>query len=182
MKANRILLGITGSAAAFKGVMLASLLRKEGYEIDGVLTESALQFISETQLACVTGRPVFSSLFTAQPGDPVPHITLTDNIDLLLIAPATADYIAKTANGLADDLLSSIFLACGAPVIMAPSMNTRMWNNKATAANIKLLESRGTVFAGPVSGSLACGSEGKGRLMEPTGILEVCLNYLSGKD
>jgi len=181
MGTNRILLGITGSAAAIKGVMLASLLRKEGFDIDGVLTPSALRFISETQLACVTGRPVYSSLFTVQPGDPVPHITLTDSIDLFAVIPATADFIGKSANGLADDLLSSAFLACEVPVIMAPSMNTRMWNNSATAANIEKLESRGVIFAGPVMGTLACGSEGMGRLMEPPGILKVCLDVISGR-
>ncbi len=182
MNDNRILLGITGSAAAFKGVMLASLLRKEGYEVDGILTQAALQFISETQLACVTGRPVYSSLFTKQPGDPVPHITLTDSIDLFVIVPATADFIGKTANGLADDLLSSAFIACDAPVVMAPSMNTRMWNNSAVAANIKILETRGVIFAGPVSGPLACGTEGRGRLMEPQNILEICLDVIFGED
>ncbi len=182
MRNNRILLGITGSAAAFKGVMLASLLRKEGFEIDGVLTQAALHFISETQMACVTGRPVYSALFTVQPADPVPHISLTDSIDLFIVVPATADYIAKCASGLADDLLSSAFLACEAPVIMAPSMNTRMWNNRATSANIETLGNRGVVFAGPVSGKLACGTEGMGRLMEPSSILDICLNTLSGKN
>jgi len=181
MRTNRVLLGITGSAAAFKGITLASLLRKEGYEIDGVLTAGASQFISDTQLACVTGRPVYNLLFTSQPGDPVPHITLTDSIDLFAVVPATADFIAKAANGLADDLLSSAYLACDAPIVIAPSMNTRMWNNSATAANIEILKSRGVVFAGPVSGPLACGSEGMGRLMEPARILKVCLDSLSKK-
>lgn len=181
MGTKRIVLGITGSAAAFKGVMLASLLRKEGIEIDGVLTSGALQFISETQLACVTGRPVYGSLFTMQPGDPVPHITLTDSIDLFAVVPATADFIGKSANGLADDLLSSAFLACEAPIIMAPSMNTRMWNNSAVTANLETLESRGVIFAGPVMGPLACGAEGMGRMMEPSSILQVCLNVLSGR-
>ncbi len=181
MKNKRILLGITGSAAAFKGVMLASMLRKEGFEIDGVLTPGALRFVSETQLVCVTGRPVQSSLFTMQPGDPVPHITLTDNIDLYIVVPATADFIGKSANGLADDLLSCAFLACSSPVIMAPSMNIRMWNNRATAANIETLKSRGVVFAGPVKGPLACGAEGMGRMMEPDGIFKLCLSILSGK-
>ncbi|MEN8207752.1 MAG: flavoprotein [Candidatus Fermentibacteria bacterium] len=181
MKTKKILLGITGSAAAFKGVMTASLLRKEGFEIDGILTDGALQFVSETQLACVTGRPVYSSLFTEQPGDPVPHITLTDNIDLFLVVPATAGFIGKSSNGLADDLLSCAFLACEAPIVMAPSMNTRMWNNSATTANLKILESRGVVFAGPVTGSLACGTEGMGRMMDPSDICAVCLDVLSGR-
>ncbi len=179
---KRILLGITASAAAFKGVALASLLRKEGYEVDGILSMNALRFVSDTQLACVTGRPVFSSLFTDQPGDPVPHISLTDGCSLLIVAPATADYIAKTANGIADDLLTSVFLANEAPVVMAPSMNSRMWANPATGENVLKLRNRGITFAGPVEGHLACGSMGEGRMIEPASILSICLRILSGKD
>jgi phosphopantothenoylcysteine decarboxylase/phosphopantothenate--cysteine ligase len=178
MKGERVLLGITGSAAAFKGVMLASLLRKEGIEVDGVITGAGLEFVTETQLACVTGRPAYVSLFPGEPGDAVPHITLTDNIRLMVVAPATADFIAKSACGMADDLLSSCFLACSAPVLMAPSMNSRMWLNRATADNVGRLRERGVRFAGPVSGKLACGTTGPGRLMEPDGILEVCLEML----
>ncbi len=177
---ERILLGITASAAAFKGVALASLLRMEGFEVDGILTPNALRFVSETQLACVTGRPVFSSLFTDQPGDHVPHISLTDNCSLLVVAPATADYIAKTANGIADDLLTSVFLANEAPVVMAPAMNTRMWKNSATDENVAKLRNRGITFAGPTRGRLACGTMGDGRMMEPASILSICLKILSG--
>lgn len=179
---NRILLGITASAAAFKGIALASLLRQEGYEVDGILTPNAVRFISETQLACVTGRPVFSSLFTNQPEDPVPHISLTDECSLLVIAPATADFIAKAAGGLADDLLSSVFLACDSPVVMAPSMNTRMWQNTSTAENVSKLRDRGITFVGPVEGQLACGTSGTGRMIEPVEILSTCLRILSGKN
>ncbi len=178
MSSERVLLGITGSAAAFKGVMLASLLRKEGVQVDGVITPAGLEFVTETQLACVTGRPVYSSLFLGEPGDSVPHITLTDSIDLMAVVPATADFIARASCGLADDLLSSCFLACGAPVLMAPSMNSRMWSNPATAENVRRLEGRGVRFAGPVTGKLACGTSGPGRLMEPDGILSVCLEIL----
>ncbi len=179
---ERILLGITASAAAFKGVVLASLLRKEGYEVDGILSMNALRFVSDSQLSCVTGRPVFSSLFTDQPGNPVPHISLTDGCSLLIVAPATADYIAKTANGIADDLLSSVFLANEAPVVMAPSMNGRMWKNAATAENVSKLRNRGITFAGPASGHLACGTTGEGRMIEPEEILSICLRILSGKN
>ena len=179
---KRILLGITASAAAFKGIALASLLRKEGYEVDGILSMNALKFVSDTQLACVTGRPVFSSLFTDQPGDPVPHISLTDDCSLLAVVPATADYIAKTANGIADDLLTSVFLACMAPVVMAPSMNTRMWKNPATDENVSKLRNRGITFAGPVEGHLVSGDMGEGRMMEPASILSICLRILSGEN
>lgn len=180
MRNARVLLGITGSAAAFKGVMLASLLRREGLQVDGVITRAAGMFITDTQLACVTGRPVYGSLFTEQPNDPVPHITLTDKVDLMAVVPATADFIAKAACGLADDLLSSALLACAAPVLMAPSMNSRMWDNPATGRNVGLLRERGVRFAGPVEGELACGSTGIGRLMEPCDILAECIEILKG--
>jgi phosphopantothenoylcysteine decarboxylase/phosphopantothenate--cysteine ligase len=175
---KRIILGITGSAAAFKGVALASMLRKEGLDVDGVLTRASCEFITPTQLACVTGRPVLSELFTGQPSNPVPHITLTEGCSLLVVAPATADFMAKAAHGLADDLLSSVFLACEAPVVLAPSMNTRMWLNAATRANAAILRERGIRMAGPVEGMLACGARGEGRLMEPEDILAVCLEVL----
>ena len=178
---DRILLGITASAAAFKGIALASLLRKEGYLVDAVLSPAARNFVTETQLACVTGRPAYSSVFTDQPGDPVPHITLTDECALMVVAPATADFMARAACGLADDLLSACFLACSAPVVMAPSMNTRMWENPATVENARRLEERGVIFAGPVQGKLACGAVGQGRLMEPADILSVCMNVLTGE-
>lgn len=176
---DRILLGITASAAAFKGITLASLLRDEGFAIDVILSANALRFVTETQLACVTGRPVYSSLFTEQPGDPVPHISLTDNCSLFVIAPATGDFIAKAANGFADDLISSVFLACEAPIVMAPSMNTRMWHNPASVANVSKLKDRKVTFAGPVEGKLACGTMGQGRMMEPVEILSICLRILS---
>ncbi len=178
MNSERILLGITGSAAAFKGVMLASMLRKKGFVIDGIITEAGLRFVSETQLACVTGRPVYSSLFVQQPDDPVPHITLTDGIDLMVVAPATADFMGKAAAGIADDLLSSAFLACDVPVVLAPSMNTRMWENPATVRNREILAERGVRLAGPVEGELACGTVGYGRLMDPEDILGICLEVL----
>jgi len=180
LKDKRVLLGITGSAAAFKGVMLASLLRKRGIHVDGIITKAGKKFVKPTQLSCVTGGRVYSSLFTRQPDDPVPHITLTENIDLMAVVPATADFMARAAHGLAPDLLTASFLACAAPVVMAPSMNSRMWNNPATSANFSLLRGRGIVFSGPVSGKLACGTSGMGRMEEPEEILRVCLEILEG--
>ncbi|OPL18710.1 MAG: hypothetical protein AVO35_05110 [Candidatus Aegiribacteria sp. MLS_C] len=180
MASERILLGITGSAAAFKGVALASLLRKRGLHVDGVLTEAGTRFVTATQLACVTGRPVYTSLFTSQPDDPVPHIALTEDLALMIVAPATADFMARAAWGLADDLLSAAYLACEAPVVMAPSMNSRMWRNPATVDNVLRLKDRGVTMAGPVTGGLACGTEGPGRLMEPEGIMDICLEVLGG--
>ena len=178
---ERVILGITGSAAAFKGVMLASMLRKSGCDVDGVLTSNAARMVSETQLACVTGRPVNTDLFVPQPGDPVPHITLTEGEPLLVIAPATATFMARAASGLADDLLSCIFLASSGAVVMAPAMNTRMWENRATVSNASLLEERGIILSGPAEGTLACGTTGRGRMVEPEELLAVCLRVL-GRD
>ncbi len=181
MESRRILLGITGSAAAFKGVMLASLLRKKGFQVDGVITPAGLKFVTETQLSSVTGRPVFTELFGEDVVSTVPHIHLTDDLDLFVVAPATADFMAKAAWGLANDLLSSVYLACDCSVVMAPAMNQRMWNNPATRFNVERLAEMGVVLAGPVEGELACGTTGPGRMMEPREILEVCLDALRGK-
>lgn len=169
--ADKILLGITGSAAAFKGVALASLLRKDGFAVDAVLTRAAEEFITPVQMSCVTGRAVYRELFSQSRSDFIPHIALTDENAVMVIAPATSNIIAKAACGIADDLLSSCILANKAPLIVAPSMNTRMWENSATSGNVKKLKNRGVVFAGPVRGELACGSIGDGRFMEPEEIL-----------
>jgi len=176
----RILLGVTGGAAAYKAVELASLFRREGHEIDGVLSGGALEFITENQLSCVTGRPVYSRLFIEQPGDSIPHISLTDSLDLMVIAPATAHFMARMTHGFADELITAVALACEAPIVLAPAMNTRMWNNPATRHNIEILKKRGIVLAGPVEGRLACGTEGEGRMMEPTDIIQLCREFLTG--
>jgi len=176
----RILLGVTGGAAAYKAVELASLFRREGHEIDGVLSGGALEFITANQLSCVTGRPVFSRLFIEQPGDSIPHISLTDSLDLMVIAPATAHFMARITYGLADELITAAALACEAPMVLAPAMNTRMWNNPATRHNVELLKKRGIILAGPVEGRLACGTEGEGRMMEPTDIIRICREFLTG--
>lgn len=173
-----ILLGVTGGAAAFKAVSLASLLRKSGHTVNSILTGAATEFITSTQLSAVSGMPCFTDLFSSRPTEFIPHIALTDNVDLLIVAPATAHFLARAAHGLADDLLTSAFLACAAPVLIAPAMNTRMWNNPAVQANVKILLSRGIRFAGPVPGKLACGTTGDGRMMEPVDIAGLCRRIL----
>jgi phosphopantothenoylcysteine decarboxylase/phosphopantothenate--cysteine ligase len=173
-----VLLGVTGGAAAFKACALASLFRKAGHKVTGVLTPAATRFIGPVQLACVAGQPVYTSLFPEQPAEPAPHIALTDNLDLMVVAPATADFLARAARGFAGDLLSAAFLACDAPVVMAPTMNTRMWNHPAVRENVRILQDMGVVMAGPVEGSLACGTSGSGRMMEPEDIFEVCFRLL----
>lgn len=176
----RILMGVTGGAAAFKAVSLASLFRKEGHEVDGIMSGGAIELVTPAQLSCVTGRPVYHRLFIEQPGDAIPHISLTDNPDLMVIAPATAHFIARVALGLADELITAAALACQAPMVIAPAMNSRMWSNPATRQNIDTLAARGVTFAGPVEGILACGMSGEGRMMEPEDIFRVCLDVLGG--
>lgn len=173
-----ILLGVTGGAAAFKAVSLVSLLRKSGHSVNCILTEAATEFVTPVQFSAVSGMPCFTDLFSSQPAVSIPHITLTDNLDLMIVAPATAHFIARAALGLGDDLLTSAFLACDAPVLIAPAMNTRMWNNPAVQSNVSILSSRGIKFAGPVSGKLACGTIGDGRLMEPSDIAAICCHML----
>lgn len=176
-----VLLGVTGGAAAFKAVSLASLLRREGHVVRSVLTQGACRFITPVQMAAVSGTPCHTSLFPPQPADPIPHITLTDDLDLLVVAPATAHFMGRAACGLADDLLTAVFLASAAPVVMAPAMNSRMWSNPAVQANTLLLEKRGVVMAGPVEGQLACGTYGGGRMMEPEDIAALCRDILVGR-
>ncbi len=176
----RVILGITASAAAFKGVALASLLRRRGCLVDGILTRAACMLVGPPQLACVTGRPVHTDQFPAQPSDPIPHITLSEGAALAVVAPATADILARLACGLADDLLTATLLACDCPLVVAPAMNPRMWSNPATVENAARLAGRGVVFAGPVTGTMACGTTGDGRMMEPEEVLGVCASLLEG--
>ncbi len=178
-KMAEILVGVTGGAAAFKAVTLVSSFRKAAFTVNTILTEGAKQFVTHTQFSAVSGRACFTDLFPAQESLLIPHIALTDNVDLMVIAPATAHFIARAANGFADDLLTAAFLACDSKIVIAPAMNTRMWNNPAVQANVDILKKRGIIFAGPVSGKLACGTEGDGRLMEPENIFSVCLNILN---
>lgn len=180
-KRKRVVLGITASAAAFKSVALASLLRKGNLAVDAVMSGNSLKMISPHQIACVSGGSVYTDQFAESPANPcdyMPHITLTENLDLMVVAPATANFLARIAAGFADELITSVVLACEAPVILAPSMNSRMWNNEATVENVRCLKDRGFIFAGPVEGELACGGSGQGRMMEPEDIFRMCLNYV----
>jgi phosphopantothenoylcysteine synthetase/decarboxylase len=159
-----ILLGIAGSIAATKSPDLASRLRKAGYEVHAILTTAAAEFVTPLALQTLTRNPVTIGIFdekeTWHPG----HIDLADRADLLLVAPATANILAKLALGIADDALTTIALATRAPLVIAPAMNGKMWSHPATTANVKILEDRGATFIGPEAGLLACGYEGLGRL------------------
>lgn len=169
---GRVLLGVTGSAAAFKGVALASLLAKDGYEVDAVLTPAGARFVGQAQLSSVTGRRTWTEMY-GETGDHMPHITLSEGADILVVAPATADIIARMACGLGDGLLPALALAFGGPVVVAPSMNSRMWQSMPTMENVSKLRGRGVIFAGPEEGRLACGTSGTGRMMEPEEIADI---------
>lgn len=164
MKAPVIVLGITGSIAAYKAAELASLLVKGGAEVHVVMTAKACDFITPLTLQTLSRNPVITSAENAQKGWKPGHIELADRASLLLIAPASANTIAELAHGLASHPLTEIALATHAPVLIAPAMNGKMWSHPATVANVVLLKSRGVEFIDPVEGELACGYQGIGKL------------------
>ena len=173
-----ILLGITGSIAAYKAAELASQLMKRGAQVNVVMTKDAQEFISPLTLQTLTRRPVLTNLYDEKESWRPGHIQLADEADLILIAPATANTLAKLANGLADDALSAISLATKAPFLHAPAMNGKMWLHPATQRNVETLKSWGHHFIGPEEGMLACGYEGVGRLWPVEGIVERALEIL----
>lgn len=167
-----VILGVTGSIAAYKSAEIASLLRKAGHEVFVVMTRSAAEFITPLTLATLSRNPVLRNLSEELEGGWKPgHIELADRADLLLVAPASADSIARLAHGFADDPLGAVALATRAPLLIAPAMNGKMWEHPATRANTETLKSRGAAFVGPAEGMLACGYEGAGRLAEVTEIV-----------
>ena len=161
---KNIVLGVTGSIAAYKAADLASLLVKKGHKIHAVMTPGAQKFITPLTLQTLSKNPVTTDVFDEQDGWCPGHIELADHADLLLIAPASASALARLANGLADDALTCIGLASRAPLLIAPAMNGKMWSHPATTRNAEILRERGAHFIGPDEGMLACGYEGAGRL------------------
>jgi phosphopantothenoylcysteine decarboxylase/phosphopantothenoylcysteine decarboxylase/phosphopantothenate--cysteine ligase len=170
----KIVLGISGSIAAYKAADLASQLVKEGHEVHAVMTRSACEFITPLTLQTLTRNPVLVSLEDEKNSWKPGHIELADTADLLLIAPASANTLGYMANGLAPDPLASVYLALPreTKVLIAPAMNGKMWLHPATQRNISLLEEDGCQFIGPASGDLACGYKGVGRLSEVQDILD----------
>jgi len=167
MNGKRIVLGVTGGIAAYKSPDLVRRLVDQGAEVQVVMTAGARQFVTPMTFQAVSGRPVRSDLWDPAAEAAMGHIELARWADLILIAPATADFMAHLAHGLADDLLTTVCLASSAPVAVAPAMNRQMWANEATQANVALLRSRGVHVLGPDSGSQACGETGEGRMVEP---------------
>lgn len=167
MNGKSILLVITGGIAAFKAIELVRLLRKGKYSVTCVLTDAATQFVTPLSLQAVSEHKVFSDLFSLTDESEMGHIQLSRAADLLVVAPATANFLAKMATGIADDLASTVLLATDKPVLVAPAMNVRMWLHPATQANVATLRQRGVNVIGPNDGAMACNEFGPGRLPEP---------------
>ncbi len=168
---RRILLGITGGIAAYKAAELTRLLTKAGNQVQVVMTVGAEAFITPLTLQALSGRPVRTDLFAAEAEHAMGHIELARWAELLLIAPASADTMARLAHGMADDLLTTVCLASTAPLLLAPAMNQQMWQHPATQDNAATLQRRGVTLLGPASGDQACGEVGPGRMLEPEQIM-----------
>lgn len=182
LKGKMIVVGVSGSIAAYKAADLVSQVRKLGGEPFVVMTKAAEKFITARTLEVLSRNPVARSLWEEGRGWQPGHIELADKADLLLVAPATADLLAKFTYGLADDELTSLYLACRAPVLIAPAMNGKMYDHPATRANIETLKSRGHHFIGPEEGLLACGYEGQGRLWPVEQIIERVVTFFPPTD
>ena len=167
---RKVLLGLTGGIAAYKSAELARRLVKAGNDVRVVMTEAATRFITPVTMQALTGQSVWSDLWDARVPDNMGHIELSRDRDLIVVAPASADFLAKLANGLADDLLSTLCVARRCPLLVAPAMNVEMWQNPATQRNIARLREDGVAFAGPAAGDQACGEVGLGRMLEPAEI------------
>jgi phosphopantothenoylcysteine decarboxylase/phosphopantothenate--cysteine ligase len=178
---KNLVLGVTGGISAYKGAELCRLLKKAGAEVRVVMTKAACQFITPLTLQTLSGHPVGLDLFDPSEESQIGHIRLADDADAVVVAPATADSIARFAAGLADDLLSAVLLATRAPVLLAPAMNVNMWENPLTRANLERLVAGGRITTvGPDAGALACGWIGAGRLVEPTEIMAALEKLLAG--
>ena len=181
LQGKTIVLGITGGIAAYKAATLCSRLVQRGAKVRVVMTESAAKFIPPLTLQTLSRHPVYTDTFDERDPAVVSHIDLADSADIVIVAPATANIIAKMAHGLADDMLSTTLLATTAPVIVAPAMNVHMYGHPAVEHNIRLLASRGVRFVEPGTGQLACGYVGKGRMEEPEAIAEAVERFFAEK-
>jgi phosphopantothenoylcysteine decarboxylase/phosphopantothenate--cysteine ligase len=178
-----ICLGVSGAIAAYKAADLCSKLFRKGAEVQVIMTNSALRFVGELTFETLSHKPVITQLWSRSAEWDPQHVALARKTDVVIIAPATANIIAKMAHGIADDALSTALLTFTCPVIIAPAMNTRMWKHPATQANIKTLQERGVLIIGPDSGPLACRDvEGPGRMSEPAEILAFLESRIAGKD
>ena len=191
LRQKRIVLGVTGGIAAYKAAELVRLLVTDGVDVQVVMTQTACGFVTPATMQALSNKPVFTDMWDARVPDNMGHIELSRGADLIVVAPATADFLAKLANGLADDLLSTLCLArprasldgaaFDCPLLVAPAMNRQMWDNQATQRNIGQLERDGVVILGPASGDQACGETGMGRMLEAQQIYDAINSYLQPK-
>ena len=182
LKGKKIVLGVTGGIAVYKAVDLVSKLRKEGADVRVVMTESAAKFVTPLTFKEISGNTVAVSMWSEAQEFHVEHIALADWADLMIIAPATANILAKAANGIADDLLSTVILASKTPIVLCPAMNCQMYINPITQDNLKKLANYGFIIMQPATGYLACGTSGVGRLPEPAEIIAFTKNFISHKE
>ena len=178
---TRFLIGLTGGIAAYKVAELARLMLKEAFDLQVVMTEAATHFVGPTTFQALTGKPVFTDMWDARAASGMAHIELSRDRDAIIVAPASADFIAKLAYGFADDLLSTLCLARECPLIVAPAMNRQMWENPATQRNLVRLADDGVILLGPAAGDQACGETGMGRLLEPEELLQGIVGALQPK-
>ena len=178
---RRILLGISGGIAAYKTPELVRQLIKADHSVQVVMTEAAGHFVTATTLQAVSGLPVYTDQWDSRIANGMPHITLSREADAILVAPASADFIAKLAHGFANDLLSTLCLACECPLLVAPAMNRQMWENPATQRNISQLMQDGIQILGPDSGEQACGEIGQGRMLEPEALTDAMQAHFTPK-
>ncbi len=188
----KVTVGVSGGIAAYKAAELVRALQRQALDVHVVMTEAAQKFVTPLTFAALTGHKVITGLWPSSPGEidgaqdsldsSIEHIDEAQSTEALIVAPATANVLAKFAHGLADDFLTTLFLATRAPVIVAPAMNVNMWEHPATRANMRILEDRGVRIVPPDKGPLACGMTGSGRLAEPEAIVEAVLGQLHGRN
>ena len=181
LKDKRILLGITGGIAAYKAAVLCRMFVKAGADVQVVMTEAACRLVTPVTMQALSGKPVFTDMWDGRVADNMGHIELSRDREIVVVAPATADFLAKVANGLADDLLSTLCLARECPLALAPAMNRQMWDNPATQRNVARLRADGVALLGPAAGDQACREVGMGRMVEPEEIFAAVVAALGPK-
>jgi len=181
LKDKRILLGITGGIAAYKAAVLCRMFVKAGADVQVVMTEAACRLVTPVTMQALSGKPVFTDMWDGRVADNMGHIELSRDREIVVVAPATADFLAKVANGLADDLLSTLCLARECPLALAPAMNRQMWDNPATQRNVARLGADGVTLLGPAAGDQACREVGMGRMVEPEEIFAAVVAALGPK-
>ena len=178
---KKILLGVTGGIAAYKAAELTRLLQKQGATVQVAMTEAATHFVGAVTFQALSGQPVFTDQWDARMANNMAHIDLSREADAVLVAPASADFLAKVAHGQADDLLTTLVLARDCPLLVAPAMNRQMWENPATQRNAATLAADGITLLGPACGDQACGEVGAGRMLEPAEIVEDLIAFFQAK-